>query len=107
MPPVRRLGKGARKTDKEAEKVCYTHAHIHRVQPRPRPGRFTCPISKRRYRSNNLADGRQMYEGEERGKERRERVSVWTGVAEQTSIGIWQADEADPFMAQKSLGKVA
>ena len=47
-----------------------------------------------------------MYEGE-RGKERRERVSVWTGVAEQTSIGIWQADEADPFMAQKSLGKVA
>ena len=31
----------------------------------------------------------------ERGKEGRERVSVWTGVAEQTSIAIWQADEAD------------
>ena len=104
MPPVRRLGKGARKTDKEAEKVCYTHAHTSTVQPQP--GRFTCPISKRRYRSNNLADGRQMYEGE-RARERRERVSVWTGVAEQTSIGIWQADEADLFMAQKSLGKVA
>ena len=32
-------------------------------------------------------------------KEGSGRASVWTGVAEQTSIGIWQAEEADLLMA--------
>ena len=38
-----------------------------------------------------------------RASEGKKEASVWTGVAEQTSIGIWQADEADTLMAGKSL----
>ena len=49
------------------------HARTH-----PQPGRFTCPISKRRYRSNNLADGRQMYEGDW-ASERAERLDWCCG----------------------------